>query len=235
MCTEITEKRLTIMTKLRDENQELSKTQVTVALAPYGIQPSGEQIEKILAYVRLLLKWNRFMSLTAITNPVEIVGRHFGESMFAASAITVENCRLADVGSGAGFPGLALKIIRPALHLSLIESNTKKSTFLSEVVRTLNLSNVEVMTTRFEDIRPMDGFANFITSRALGGFPDLLRWSKTTLTKRGHVVLWVGGEDVTRITNTQGWLWNPPRRIPESQRRFLLMGRYVGEGEEGVE
>jgi 16S rRNA (guanine527-N7)-methyltransferase len=236
MCTEVAEKLLTNkMTKPRDENKELSNRQVAVALAPYGIQPSGDQIEKVLAYVRLLLKWNRFMSLTTITNPAEIVGRHFGESMFAASAIAVENCRLADVGSGAGFPGLALKIILPGLHLSLVESNTKKSTFLSEVVRTLDLSSVEVMTTRFEDIRPTDGFANFVTARAVGGFSDLLRWSKTALTKRGHVLLWVGGEDVTRITNTEGWIWNPPMRIPESQRRFLLMGRYIGNGEKVVE
>jgi 16S rRNA (guanine527-N7)-methyltransferase len=231
MRTETPENRLNKMTKPRDTNQELSKTQVAVAVAPYGIQPSGEQIEKILAYVRLLLKWNRHMSLTAITDPAEIVGRHFGESMFAASAIPVENCRLADVGSGAGFPGLALKIVRPGLNLSLIESSKKKSAFLSEVARTLDLSNVEVLTTRFEDIRPVEGFTDFVTSRAVGGFPDLLRWSKTALTKRGHVLLWVGGEDVTRISNTEGWIWNPPMRIPESQRRFLLVGRYIGGGE----
>jgi 16S rRNA (guanine527-N7)-methyltransferase len=222
------------MTKTREIDQELSKTQVAVALAPYGIQPSGEQIEKIQAYVRLLLKWNRHMSLTAITNPAEIVGRHFGESMFAASVIPVENCRLADVGSGTGFPGVALKILRADLHLSLIESNKKKSAFLSEVVRTLDLSSVEVLTTRFEDIRPGEEFADFVTARAVGGFSELLRWSKTALTKRGHALLWVGGEDVTRISNTEGWIWNPATRIPESQRRFLLMGRYIGGGEKAA-
>jgi 16S rRNA (guanine527-N7)-methyltransferase len=219
------------MTMTREIDQELSKAQVAVALAPYGIQPSDEQIGKIQAYVRLLLKWNRHMSLTAITNPVEIVGRHFGESMFAANEIPVENCRLADVGSGAGFPGLALKITRPGLHLSLIESSKKKCAFLSEVVRTLDLSSVEVLTTRFEDIRPEEGFADFVTARAVGGFSDLLQWSKPALTKRGHVLLWVGGEDVTRISNTEGWIWNPPTHIPESQRRFLLMGRCIGGAE----
>jgi 16S rRNA (guanine527-N7)-methyltransferase len=213
----------------REMSQEISKAQVEMVLAPYGIQLSGEQIEKTLAYVRLLVKWNRHMSLTTITDPAEVVGRHFGESMFASKLISVENCRLADVGTGAGFPGLALKIVRPNLQLSLIESNAKKCVFLSEVVRALDLSNVEVRTTRFEDLRPPDGFANFVTARAVGGYSDLLRWAKTALIPQGNVVLWVGGEDITRIANSKGWIWDPPSRIPESQRRFLLIGRRFGE------
>ena len=214
------------MTNSKQVGIEIRRVQVLEALAPYGIQPSHEQIEKIIVYIRLLLKWNRLMSLTTITDPAEIVARHFGECMFARNLISVENCRLADVGTGAGFPGLALKIICPGIQLDLIESNQKKSVFLSEVVRALDLGAVKVNTARFEEIPVREPLADLVTARALGGFPDLLRWSRNALVKSGSVILWVGGEDITRITNSAGWTWNPPVRIPESQRRFLLVGQY---------
>jgi len=208
---------------------EISKEQVLAALAPFGVQSSDDQIAKVQAYVRLLLKWNRLTSLTSITDPAEIVSRHFGESMYAATLLPVENGRLVDIGTGAGFPGLALKILKPDLHVVLIESNKKKSAFLAEVVRELELTEVKILTERFEEIRPEQDFANFITARAVGGFPALLRWSRSALARRGHLMLWVGGEDITSITNSKGWIWNPPARIPESQRRFILIGRYIGE------
>ncbi len=116
--------------------------------------------------------------MTSIVEPAEIVSRHFGESMFLHSLLPVENGRLADVGSGAGFPGLALKILCQDLDVILIEANKKKSAFLSEVARALDLRNVEVIPERFEEIRSEPGFADFVAARALGGFPKLLRWSR---------------------------------------------------------
>ena len=215
-------------------NSEISREQISAALAPFGVQLSNDQISQVREYIRLLLKWNRLMSLTTVTDPLEIVGRHFGESMFAATRYPVENCRLADVGSGAGFPGLAIKILRPDVHVTLIESSKKKSAFLSEVARALELAGVEVLPMRFEEIRPGEEFAKFITARAVGGFSELLLWSRTALSRRGHLLLWVGGEDITNISNTEGWAWSPPERIPDSQRRYILMGRYVGNDDNGA-
>jgi len=80
-----------------------------------------------------LLRWNEKLNLTAIRDPLEILYRHFCESMFAAGAIPVDKGRLADIGSGPGFPGIPLKIARPELELCLVESNIKKGTFLAEV------------------------------------------------------------------------------------------------------
>jgi 16S rRNA (guanine527-N7)-methyltransferase len=156
---------------------------------------------------------------------MEILSRHFGESMFICGLIPVGNCRLADLGSGAGFPGLGLKIACPGLRLVLIESNKKKCAFLSEVVRALEFENVEVMPIRFEEARVAPDFAEVITARAVGGFPDILRWAKTALARRGHVILWLGGEDSTKVSSTPGWIWKPAVKIPESQRRFVLIGR----------
>ena len=206
---------------------EIGDRQICDALAPFAISPNDDQIARIREYVVLLLKWNRSVSLTSITDPVEIVGRHFGESMFASELLPVENCRLADVGTGAGFPGLALKIASPSLHVTLIESNKKKCAFLSEVVRTIGFSDVEIRPERFEDIRPETLLANLITCRAVGEFKQLLRWSTNALVRRGHLLLWLGAEDSMRIARTPGWTWQPAVRIPDSQRRFILIGRPI--------
>jgi 16S rRNA (guanine527-N7)-methyltransferase len=137
----------------------------------------------------------------------------------------VEKSKLADVGSGAGFPGLAMKIICPSLRVILIESNKKKCAFLSEVARALEMTDVEVSPVRFEERMVASGFAEIIAARALGGYPELLRWARSGLAPRGHIMLWVGGEDVTKISKTADWIWQPAARIPESQRRFILIGR----------
>src|SRR3982074_1351079 len=132
----------------------LSDDQIVSALTPFRVQLSSGQIAQTREYVRLLLKWNQSVSLTSVVDPVEIVARHFGESMFVSCLLPVENCRLADLGAGAGFPGLALKIACTNLHITLIESNKRKCAFLSEVVRSLELNSVEILPIRFEEIRP---------------------------------------------------------------------------------
>jgi 16S rRNA (guanine527-N7)-methyltransferase len=206
---------------------EIEDRQIRDALTPFAISLSDDQIAKIREYVLLLLKWNRSMSLTSVTNPVEILGRHFGESMFGSKLLPLEGCRLADVGTGAGFPGLALKVACPTIHLTLIESNTKKCVFLSEVLRTLGFTDVEIHGERFERIRPETVQANIITSRAVGEFKELLHWSANALARRGHLMLWVGAEDSTRISAAPAWTWQPAARLPDSQRRFILVGRPV--------
>jgi len=207
------------------ETYSLPDELIASTLSPFQIQLSAGQIAKIQEYIRLLLKWNHSVNLTSVVDPAEILARHFGESMFICSLIPVEKCRLADIGSGAGFPGLAVKIACPELRLTLIESNKKKCAFLSEVVRALELENVEVMPVRFKEARVSPDFAELVTARAVGGFPDILRWAKTALARRGHVILWLGGEDSTRVSSTPGWIWKPAVKIPESQRRFVLIGR----------
>jgi 16S rRNA (guanine527-N7)-methyltransferase len=206
---------------------EISKQQICEALTPFAITPNEDQVARIREYVIVLLRWNRSVGLTSITDPVEIVGRHFGESMYSSKFLPLDNCRLVDIGTGAGFPGLALKISCPSVALTLIESNKKKCAFLFEVVRKLEFTNVEIRAERFEEIRPEAVLANVITSRAVGEFKQLLRWSTRALDRRGHLMIWVGAEDSTRIASTPGWTWQPAVRIPDSQRRFVLIGRPI--------
>src|SRR6059036_1715172 len=86
------------------------------ALAEFQLPAYDDQVLQIQQYIKILLAWNEKINLTAIRDPLEILYRHFCESMFGARHLPVENCRLADVGSGGGFPGLPLKIIRPDLN-----------------------------------------------------------------------------------------------------------------------
>ncbi len=195
------------------------------ALEPYGVDPTEAQVESIQRYLAMLLLWNQKLSLTSLKDPGEILERHFGECMFASSAVPISDGRLADVGTGAGFPGLALKIICPALQVILIDSNVKKSVFLSEVVRSLGFGGAEVVRSRFEDVVVRPGFADFVSARAVGGFDRILRWSLRALPERGQVLLWLGAADAERVSAGAGWGWREPISIPRSNRRVLLVGR----------
>src|SRR5271156_5159350 len=117
----------------------LKTSDIQADLEPYGIEASSDLCTSIQRYIALLLQWSKRISLTTVTDPVKIVRFHFGESLFAASAVPIRGGRLADVGSGAGFPGLALRLAVADLSAALIESNVNKATFLSEIVRDLKL------------------------------------------------------------------------------------------------
>src|SRR3989475_9199109 len=129
-------------------SQTLSTAIITRAMQEYNLTATADQVVQVQLYLRLLLTWNEKVNLTAIRDPLEILYRHFCESMYAAEAIPLKNGRLADVGSGGGFPGLALKIMRPDLQVFLVESNIKKVTFLAEVIRELELTSAQVQIGR---------------------------------------------------------------------------------------
>src|ERR1700732_3064809 len=117
----------------------LSQEIIQRALHEFGLTATEQQGIRIQLYVAPLLKGNEKINLTAIRDPLEILYRHFCESMFAAAAVPLYRGRLADVGSGGGFPGLPLKIIRDELEVFLLESNAKKATFFAEATRELEL------------------------------------------------------------------------------------------------
>lgn len=193
-------------------------------LRDYGVAASPALCSSISLYVALLLKWNQKVNLTSITDPKELVGRHFGESLFALDAVPLRPRRLVDVGSGAGFPGLALKLMLPETKIALIESNTKKATFLREVARQLRLEAVTVLRARTDDIDPSPLAADCITARAVGRFKELLEWSRIALLPQGQLVLWLGADDAVQVARARGWSWSLPSTIPKSQRRVLLVG-----------
>ena len=194
------------------------------AMSEFQITLDSTQIEQIQEYTALLLRWNAKTNLTAIHDPLEILYRHFCESMFGAVAIPAETCRLADVGSGAGFPGLPMKIFRPELDLYLIESNLKKATFLTEVVRELGLKGVRVIVSRYEGLSEEVAPLDVVCSRAVGEFAPFLHWAASPEISVQKVALWIGAEDAARVSGIDGWNWQEPKPIPRSLRRFILVG-----------
>ena len=203
----------------------LSPDTIRRALAEFQLTANDRQVEQIQQYIRILLAWNEKINLTAIRAPLEILYRHFCESMFAASAVPVEKGRLADVGSGGGFPGLPLKIIQPELQVFLIESNIKKATFLAEVVRELGLVDARVIVSRYqelgEEVAPLD----FVCSRALGDFQPFLEWAAEPRAGVDRVLLWIGARDLDELRRVANWEWEEPIPVPNSLRRLILMGR----------
>jgi len=198
---------------------------ISGALTPFGIAPSPALAEAIRKYMELLLRWNQKISLTSITDSQEILQRHFAESMFAARAIPIVRGRLVDIGSGAGFPGLALKLVAPELEVTLIEANMKKSVFLAEVLRTLGLGGVRIISKRIEELSDLEGGADFVTCRAVRQDKHLLAWARSALAEGGKFVLWVGTEDAAGLEKRSQWRWNAPIAVPMSTGRVLLVGK----------
>ena len=202
----------------------LSAETIRRALGEFQLAVNDHQVLQIQQYIKILLHWNEKINLTAIRDPLEILNRHFCESMYAAAAVPVENGRLADVGSGGGFPGIPLKIIRPDLQVFLIESNIKKATFLAELVRELGLMDARVMVSRYEELGEEVVPLDFACSRALGEFSAFLEWAQSDRIAAKQVILWIGARDLPEIQKVRSWEWREPIPVPNSLRRLLLVG-----------
>jgi 16S rRNA (guanine527-N7)-methyltransferase len=192
----------------------------------------------ISTYLDLLLRWNARMNLTAIRQPEEIVTRHFGESLFAArhlypcrrerpgSSTSAET--LIDLGSGAGFPGLPIKIWAPHIHLTLIESNQKKATFLREITRALTLININVFAGRAQDYPNPP--ADVVTLRAVERFDTTLPLAARLAAPTGRLALLIGEAQLARTNDlTPGFTWSTPVKVPLSSSRTLVIGTPSGD------
>ncbi len=142
---------------------------IAALLKPYGTENAPQTnwsriYDQLAAYLDLILKWNLRMNLTAIKTPEEIVRRHFGESLFAG--LQLDDCpTLLDFGSGAGFPGVPIQLLRPDVQVTLAESHGKKASFLYEVIRTLDLPT-EVWAARVESM-PLERQFHTVALRAV--------------------------------------------------------------------
>jgi len=209
---------------LTNRASPLSVDVVEKALREFQVELTPAQVTSVQRYVAMLLAWNEKVNLTAIHDPLEVLYRHFCESMYAAAAVPLQAGRLADVGSGGGFPGLALKIARPELQVFLIESNVKKATFLAEVVRDLGLSDARVLVSQYEELGEEVAPLDFVCSRALGEFDKFLAWAHSDRIAANRAILWVGARDIDGIRKITGWGWKDPIPIPRSLQRILLVG-----------
>ena len=205
-----------------------SESAIVRALGEFQLTALDEQVLQIQQYISILLHWNEKVNLTAIRDPLEILYRHFCECMYAVAAVPIERGRLADVGSGGGFPGLPLKIMRPELQVFLIESNLKKATFLAEVIRELELTSTQVIVGRYEELGEEIAPLDFVCSRALGEFVPFLEWALSDQLATKQVILWIGARDLPELQKIQTWNWREPLPVPQSLRRLLLVGTRKG-------
>jgi 16S rRNA (guanine527-N7)-methyltransferase len=164
----------------------LSESAIVSLLSPYLPDPPANLIPQLSLYLDLLLKWNARTNLTAIRDPEEIVRRHFGESLFTATHLPPAQT-LLDFGSGAGFPGLPIALLHRELRVTLAESQNKKSTFVREAVRTLNLST-EVWSNRVEAMPPAHRF-DIVAMRAVDNIKTALPEAIGRIKPGGHLAL----------------------------------------------
>ena len=208
-------------------------------LAPFLPRPLHErQLLQLSTYLDLLLRWNQRINLTAVREPENIVTRHFGESLFAASQLFPDpkpqddsanaapragsaQLHVADIGSGAGFPGIPIKIWAPHIHLTLIESNHKKVAFLREVARAITLTNIDVFAGRAEDFPAQ---SDVVTLRAVERFDTILPTAARLTAPRGRLALLIGSSQIERASSLRGFSYSTPAQIPNSNARLLLIG-----------
>ena len=150
-------------------------------LAVLGLDLSDAIRVQLIAYVELLARWNAAYNLTAVRDPGDMVARHLLDSL--AIVPHVSGATLADLGSGAGLPGIPLALVAPQRQVTLVDSNGKKARFLREAVRSLKLANVRVVEGRVQDV---PGQFDCVTARAFATLADMLGWAGGLLAEGGH-------------------------------------------------
>jgi 16S rRNA (guanine527-N7)-methyltransferase len=188
-----------------------------------GLELSPEQAAKLIAHLDLVDEWGERMNLTAIREREQQVTKHLLDSLSVASWL--RGTRMADVGSGAGFPGIPLAIIRPQLQFALIESTGKKCRFLEHVRDTLGLDNVEVVQSRAEAYRPAVRF-DTVLARAVGPVADLVKYAGPLVAGGGRLLAMKGRYPTDELAKpVNGWkvIGVHPLQVPGlAEERHLI-------------
>ncbi len=142
-----------------------------------GVELGAQQQEQLLAYLALLIKWNKAYNLTAVRDPDEMVSRHLLDSLSVVPYVAEAGDNWLDVGSGGGMPGIPLAILFPGRRFTLLDSNGKKTRFLTQVKLELQLANLEVIHSRVEAFTPEVPFSG-IVSRAFSSLEDFANWTR---------------------------------------------------------
>jgi len=175
-------------------DRETLRKRLDAGLSALGIALDDRAIARLLDYVDLLERWNAAYNLTAVRDPAEMVTRHLVDSL--AILPYVSGATLADLGSGAGLPGIPLAIAVPARETLLVDSNGKKARFLREAVRRLDLEHVRVAESRVEDVA---GTFECITARAFASLADMLGWGGHLLAPGGVWLAMKGRVDAAEL------------------------------------
>lgn len=177
-----------------------------------GILLEEKQINQFYTYMELLLEWNEKINLTAITKPEEIILKHFIDSMTIAKYID-KNVTLIDVGTGAGFPGIPLKIIREDVEITLLDSLNKRINFLNEVIKQLGLTKIQTIHARVEELGKNKKYRekfDYATSRAVANLSTLAEYLMPLVKLKGACISMKGS--------------NVEEEIQASKKSILVLG-----------
>ena len=169
------------------------------------IRFSVEQLEQFFEYMNLLIEWNEKINLTAITDPEEIILKHFIDSITILKELE-DNSKIVDVGTGAGFPGIPLSIMNSTLKITLVDSLNKRLIFLQEVVNKLNLKNIEIVHARAEEFGQNKKYResfDFATSRAVANLSTLSEYLIPLVKVNGKVISMKAADAQDEINEAQ--------------------------------
>lgn len=190
-----------------------------------GINLSEVQIEQFITYYEMLTEWNQFMNLTAITEYNEVMKKHFIDSISLCRVFDVsKSISCIDVGTGAGFPGLALKIAYPGLQITLLDSLNKRVQFLEAVIKELSLTGIQAIHGRAEDLAKPGGIResfDLCVSRAVANLSTLSEYCLPFVKKDGYFISYKSEKVTEEMSAAQNALSILGGRIKE-QVEFML-------------
>ena len=169
-----------------------------------NIELNDDKIDQFNKYMKLLIEWNERINLTAIINPEDIILKHFIDSLTILKYINNED-KVIDIGTGAGFPGLPLKIANSKIQIYLADSLNKRINFLNTVIKSLSLNNIYTIHTRIEDLGKDNKYRekfNIVTSRAVASFNVLLEYMLPLL-KIGGRCICMKGSNIEEIDGSK--------------------------------
>jgi 16S rRNA (guanine527-N7)-methyltransferase len=189
-----------------------------------GVSLDDAAAATLLHLLDELLRWNRAYNLTAITDRTQMLTHHLLDSLSAAPF--VQGSTLADVGTGAGFPGLPLAVVAPQRRCVLMDSNGKKQRFVAHAARTLGLTNVEALQVRVEELRPVQPF-DTVVARACAALPQLLEWVAPLCGPQTRVLAMKGRlpeEEITAVARPWVIEQTVPLQVPGlNEERHLVI------------
>ncbi len=179
-----------------------------------------EQIEQLLAFIKLIAKWNKAYNLTAVRNNEDMARLHILDSL--AILPHIEGKRVIDIGTGAGLPGIPLAIFLPEVEFVLLDSNAKKTRFVQQVILELKLKNVSVIHSRVEDYQPKLGF-DIITTRAFTNLADMVKMTAHLLSPDGVLLAMKGLIPEAELAEINAKTTLIPIKVPEVEAERCLV------------